>query len=77
MCRCLLGIRWIKVLADLRHVVGTFFYRHAGPNGPEEGSLEARHALRRTLLLLQILLHVCSSRSPDLELFGLRRARTT
>ena len=64
----------LKVLADLKMVKSTFFYRHAGPKGPEEA---ARRALRRTLLLLLILLHLCRSRSPDFDLFGLRRSQTT
>ena len=49
------GLNAIKVLTDLENYGNPFFYRHAGPKGPEE---EARHVLRRTLLL-QILLHIC------------------
>ena len=36
MCSCSPGCRLIKVLADLKKGE-TFFYRHAGPYGPEEG----------------------------------------
>ena len=44
MCRCSLCRRWIKVLADLRHVVGTFFYRHAGPTDLKR--VPWRHGMR-------------------------------
>ena len=33
MCNC---TRSIKDLKDLKMGTGTFFYRHAGPKGPEE-----------------------------------------
>ena len=39
MCRCSPRCRWIKVLADLENYGNPFFYRHAGPNGPEESSI--------------------------------------
>ena len=39
-----------KVLTDLENG-GTFFYRHAGPNEPEEASIGKRMLVAREIIL--------------------------
>ena len=37
MCSCTECLVPLRSLRTLKRVAGLFFYRHAGPNGPEEG----------------------------------------